>query len=623
MNDLRRATASLLAVSDSDELTPTPEVTGGGVMSLAYFNSMLYQIAVKDGYKGTLTEFADSFADALNGNAVIETAPSKDNFPKEGEEGALYLDTSTGKIYYYEDGEYKQANADTEVTEEKLEQMVKDILGADPDVTDKLITEGTKEYLKENPDALDNAVISYVDKKPEIITGAVESYLENNPESMNDAIKDYLDKDCDTLDKVVQDTITENPHIIVEGVENYIAENPNEIEKIVDGYMDDNAEKLVGEYLEDNFDKMTAITDKIEDAIDNKLDDIISQHFEKEVSEEDADKEDNEIIEDALGSTKPSKNDIFVIKRPIVPGNFEYTSYYFDGEKWCAMNGNVSADNVYFNKDFIVTETIGTIKQLDNGRATLKAYGKNLTQVLSELLAQEKMPNIVMPYVTITSTTAKNYEAGTMIKPAWTAQFHAGEYEFGPETNVELIKWDITNNITNEKSSDGSGRFNMFEVEDDTNMTITATATYGAGSIPLTNLGAGVVESRIPAGQIAKKSAVMRGYRKTFFGATLDVEPINQDDVRTLESSTAGMKDGSTFSINVGQGAKRVIIAYPANLGDLSSVKEHGKFEIAKTFTQTTMEIEGANGYKPIEYKVYTKIFDKEREEDSVYNVII
>ena len=83
------------------------------------------------------------------------------------------------------------------------------------------------------------------------------------------------------------------------------------------------------------------------------------------------------------------KNDIFVVKTLIAKDKYSFTAYTYDGTKWCAMDGNYNAENIYFDKDFIVTEAIGTIQSLTNGQATLAANGKNLKQVLADLFAKE------------------------------------------------------------------------------------------------------------------------------------------------------------------------------------------------------------------------------------------
>ena len=98
---------------------------------------------------------------------------------------------------------------------------------------------------------------------------------------------------------------------------------------------------------------------------------------------------DAQVITRVVGSHHLIKNDIFVVKTLIAEGKYSFTAYTYDGTNWCAMDGNYNAENIYFDKDFTVTEAIGTIKNLPNGQATLEAAGKNLKEVLAALFAKE------------------------------------------------------------------------------------------------------------------------------------------------------------------------------------------------------------------------------------------
>jgi hypothetical protein len=49
------------------------------------------------------------------------------------------------------------------------------------------------------------------------------------------------------------------------------------------------------------------------------------------------------------------------------------------------MDGNYSADNVYFKSDFTFTENVGTVVIPDSGSTIVEATGKNVTEFLSSL----------------------------------------------------------------------------------------------------------------------------------------------------------------------------------------------------------------------------------------------
>lgn len=87
------------------------------------------------------------------------------------------------------------------------------------------------------------------------------------------------------------------------------------------------------------------------------------------------------------------------------------TAYYYDGTKWVAFTGNVNAENVWFNQDFILAGNytqVGNITKDLNGTGTFSSNKKNLKQVLESVFTKELYPqNITGPtYTFSTSVTA-------------------------------------------------------------------------------------------------------------------------------------------------------------------------------------------------------------------------
>ena len=158
---------------------------------------------------------------------------------------------------------------------------------------------------------------------------------------------------------------------------------------------------------------------------------------------------------------------------------------YDDGE-WHAMDGNYNAENVYFDEDLITTTAIGNIT-LTNGQATIATAGKNLKEVFQAIFVEEKDPTTTQPSVTVTLSKSGDYEVGTKVSTTYSARLKSGSYTYGPPTNVVSNSWSVSDG-TNTKDT-ASGAFDDITVGDDTNYVVTATATYGDGSIPVTNLG--------------------------------------------------------------------------------------------------------------------------------------
>ena len=109
MSNLREATTQRLYGYDCGYQAPPMPCH---VPPLSAFEDMMYKVAFRAGYAGTKAEFNDDLAAALNGaqtlaGLVIQKDSVKD-FPDIGVENAIYIDTSTKQIYFWnEDGYYK------------------------------------------------------------------------------------------------------------------------------------------------------------------------------------------------------------------------------------------------------------------------------------------------------------------------------------------------------------------------------------------------------------------------------------------------------------------------------------------------------------------------------------
>jgi hypothetical protein len=65
----------------------------------------------------------------------------------------------------------------------------------------------------------------------------------------------------------------------------------------------------------------------------------------------------------------------------------------------------------------------------------------------------------------------------------------------------------------------------------------------------------------------------------------------------------------------------RVVFAYPSTLKDLSSVKDKNglEAEIISGFSKSTLNVEGADGYDAIEYKVYSIDYARANDTENYY----
>lgn len=334
-----------------------------------------------------------------------------------------------------------------------------------------------------------------------------------------------------------------------------------------------------------------------------------------------------EIIFEVGTDTNFLKDDILIIKDVISidEDKWQYTAYIYNGISWIAMDGNYNAENVYFDKDLVTTVSIGNITLEDNGRATIAAAGKNLKQVFDTIFVKEQNPIITDPSVSFDSVTSGKYEVGSYVTPSYFASFDPGNYEFGPDTEIIVNSWSVSN-TQNETLDTASGEFTEIQITDDTSYTITATANHTAGTTPITNVGNDYEDGIIQAGVKSKTSNKIEGYRKTFYGTLEEKNELTSDDIRDLaKSSTSAFVNGSKLTLTIPLNAMRVVIAYPATLRDVSSILDVNAMnaEIKSSFKKSTIEVEGANDYSGISYKVYVLDYAEPNDTENTYTIQI
>lgn len=118
MSNSRQLTRDLIPDNMNCGCQPPPTPVGG--YSLSVFTDMMFQVAQNNGYLGTKNDFENDFIASLNGasgsaNGVIIQRGSVNDFPAQGVSNGVYIDSSTGKVYYWKDGEgYYTVTADVQ-----------------------------------------------------------------------------------------------------------------------------------------------------------------------------------------------------------------------------------------------------------------------------------------------------------------------------------------------------------------------------------------------------------------------------------------------------------------------------------------------------------------------------
>ena len=302
----------------------------------------------------------------------------------------------------------------------------------------------------------------------------------------------------------------------------------------------------------------------------------------------------------------PAQGDMAIVERAVATNANSYTAYVYDGKKWCAMDGNYNAENVYFSDDLTYTAAIGVLPK-PSGSAKLAAKGKNIKQVLASVLAKEENPSKANPAVSFSSQGGfGTYEIGTKKNLSYTASLSAGSYTYGPATGITAQSWSVNCTGIADAKTSATGTFENV-VAEETPKTITATATYNEGAVPKTNLGNDYPAGKIAAGSASKTSDKFVGVRYMFWGpVTTDIE-LNSANIRALAKKKA-VDNGALDTFGAGAGAKKVIVAVPADKKVTKVIMPSAlNADVTALFIKqsTTVSVEGANGYAGAAYNVY------------------
>ncbi len=328
----------------------------------------------------------------------------------------------------------------------------------------------------------------------------------------------------------------------------------------------------------------------------------------------------------------PKEGDVFVITTTVSEVTYEMSAYWYDGTQWTAITGSVDADKVILREDITLAgdyTQFGNLTKAANGTATLQSQGKSVADVLTEILSKRLQPTITaQPSISgFNLSGAKVVEAGTKLATAnYTAgTLNAGSYQYGPETGVTATNW-VVQRITDQgnvqvASVDAAGLDAGSDDNDGAGFTIgdqggegvvstlryKAIATHGAGVTAKDNLGSDSDPAvAIQAGTKEKTTSAYTPYRNYFYGATTGKPAVDSAYIRGLTKSNKAYAAG-TITINVPAGAQRVCIACDATKTGVTKVINQTAMnaDVTDTFAQSTVNVEGADGYTAISYKVW------------------
>lgn len=268
---------------------------------------------------------------------------------------------------------------------------------------------------------------------------------------------------------------------------------------------------------------------------------------------------------------------------------------------------DVDASKVTFGDNLTFTYTFGKYSPDGSGQVEVPANGKTLEGLLMDAFAEEKNPSVTQPSVSVNSSQIKAYEAGSKVTPQYNASLNTGSYQYGPATGITATSWNVTFNT--ETKDTNTGTFSEITVEDGTNLKITATANYGDGAIPVTNLGNEYADGQIKAGSKSSSTGSITGYRQAFWGVDTTSGAIDSALIRGLTASN-GAAGGRTVTINAKAGATRIIVAVPQSSGlkvNSAILTTSMNADITGNYVKQDdpVNVEGANAYTAVPYDVY------------------
>lgn len=252
------------------------------------------------------------------------------------------------------------------------------------------------------------------------------------------------------------------------------------------------------------------------------------------------------------------------------------------------------------------------------------AKDETLTAILKKFAARANPVSYFAPAFGIVPNST-SLESGTLVQPSIVPSW--SQNDAGPLNRYLLQLSTAGAGMVSLVDGPALQNFNQpeIQIQDGLYLDFLATAFYDEGETKLNNLGEPDPTGKILAGS---KTDVLRytGQRQAFFQAQpIEGNPSQSNEIRALSGTRLNPSNGTSFSIAIPAGTKRIVIAYPASLRDVTSVKyvELGNAEVGDTFQLVNINVEGANGYNPIPYKVWVYTPAVPFGSSATYNVTI
>ena len=227
---------------------------------------------------------------------------------------------------------------------------------------------------------------------------------------------------------------------------------------------------------------------------------------------------------------------------------------------------------------------------------TLEAVIKNMLQVT--IPATYSAPSLSISGGTTTG------EVGTVvtptITPSWSQRDGGG-----------VVTYQVKRNSTIIYTGAAIVPFTDVSFSLGTTMQYQAIVTYMEGPIKNNNQGVPSPTGHILAGVASSGTISYSGTMNMYYTTdAASTTPGASAEIRALSNVSVNPTNGLTFNINIPVGARRVVIAYPDSLRDLTTVKyvELGNGIVTDTFIKTIVPVTMPNNYSTVNYKVFTYV---------------
>lgn len=278
----------------------------------------------------------------------------------------------------------------------------------------------------------------------------------------------------------------------------------------------------------------------------------------------------------------------------------------------------VNASTVNTTSQITVTTTVGNYKPGDTIPAS------DLQAILTKMLSQDKWMGYNAPTMGGSISMQTSAEVGTNVTPSFNCTFNQGSYKTQsgatgsqPSPDCAVTGWTAAftgqDDQTSASGNSFTGSFTQVQAEESAK-TLTVTCAYGAAvNGPLTFLGASSYDGetsddkKIPAGSL-NKTSTLKGYRQGYFvGTTTDTAALDSATIRGLSTKKNAAYSATTINFAIPVGAARVVIAVPSTAKGVTAIQNTTINQaVLSLFSQSSVDVEGANGYAATAYKVWT-----------------